>query len=349
MKIVNIILSSVNGGAEQVFIDYLSVLKNLNHQLLAITKKDAPYKDKVLQLGVELKTINNHFGYHDFLAIKNIRKIINEFDADAVIAHVGRSMVLVKKAARANKKIKIIGVNHSNNVRRSIGCDVIFSVNKEIFFKTINSGQDESKSFVIPNAIDLSDIDAKKIEINFDEKQQIIIGALGRFEAGKGFNLLIRALKKLPEKFSLKLGGTGDEEKNLKELVKNLQLENRVEFCGWVKDKKNFFNQIDIFCLPSIGGETFGLVLLEAMKYQKPIITSNCDGPKDIIRHEIDGLIFDIRENNEEKIIEEIAKKILQVSSDNKLANKLIENAAKRLREKFSYASLQTRLKEIFG
>jgi len=351
MKIVNIILSSVNGGAEQVFIDYLSVLKKLNHQLLAITKSDAPYKNKVLELGVELKTINNHFGYHDFFAIKKIRKILTDFDADAVIAHVGRSMILVKKAAKGNKKIKIIGVNHSPNVKRSIGCDLIFSVNKEIFFKTIAHGQSETASFIMPNAIDLSDADAEKTLVNFAAKQQITIGALGRFQSCKGFHLLILALKKLqnqPQKFSLKLAGSGEEEKNLKHFVKNLDLENAVEFCGWIGDKKKFFSEIDIFCLPSVDGETFGLVILEAMKYQKPIITSNCDGPRDIIRHEIDGLVFDVHSKNEEKIIEEIAQKILQLSSNNNLAEKMVENAAKRVREKFSYASLETRLREIF-
>ena len=43
MKIVNIILTSQNGGAEQAFIDYLSALKKLGHTNIAILKEDAPY------------------------------------------------------------------------------------------------------------------------------------------------------------------------------------------------------------------------------------------------------------------------------------------------------------------
>ncbi len=42
MKIVNIILTSQNGGAEQSFVDYITVLKNLGHQNLAVVKIDAP-------------------------------------------------------------------------------------------------------------------------------------------------------------------------------------------------------------------------------------------------------------------------------------------------------------------
>jgi len=353
MKIANIILSSQNGGAEQVFIDYLRILKNLNHQLLAITKIDAPYKDKVEELGVELKTITNHFGYHDFFAVKNIRKILHEFDADVVIAHVGRSMVLVKKALNSNEKTKIIGVNHSINVKRSIGCDLIFSVNKEAFFKTIDLGQNEAQSFVIPNATDVSDaLDFQ--EINLPNQEKIILGSLGRFDKAKGFDVLFFALselKKSGKKFSLKLAGSGKEEENLKALAQKLGLENDIEFCGWIKNKKDFFAQIDIFCMSStdISGETFGLVLLEAMKYRKPIISCNADGPKDVLRDEIDALIFDVRSGEKEKIVSEMAQKILRLSNEPDLANKLTNHAFNRLMEKFTYAALEKRFAEIFG
>lgn len=351
MKIVNIILSSQNGGAEQVFIDYLMILKKLNHELLAITKEDAPYKDAVESLGVELKTITNHFGYHDFFAIKKIRKIIEEFKADAVIAHVGRSVVLVRKAIGDNKKIKLIAVNHSTNVKRSIGADIILSVNKEIFFKTIDKGQNAQASFVIDNAVDVEDAINDAPQIDLVQKNKITIGAMGRLEKCKGFHVLLMALAKLDKKFHLKIAGSGVEEKNLKEQVRVLGLQDRVEFCGWIKDKKNFFTSFDIFCMPSIdiANETFGLVLLEAMKYRTPIICCNADGPRDVVRDEIDGLIFDVRHDNEQKMAAEIVKKMQRLTQEKGLANRLIENSFLRLIERFSYPALEKKLSEIFG
>lgn len=354
MKIANIILSSQNGGAEQVFIDYIRVLKNLNHQLLAITKTDAPYKDKVLEMGVELKTINNHFGFHDIFAIRNIRKILEEFDADIVIAHVGRSMVLVRKALNKNKKTKLIAVNHSSNVKRSIGSDLIFSVNKEIFFKTIDLGQDEAKTFVIPNATDVSDANDEMVEIDLLNKAKITLGSLGRFDKAKGFDMLIQALKLLKnsgKNFTLKLAGSGKEEENLRKLACDLGLENDIEFCGWIKNKKDFFSQLDIFCMSSTdgAGETFGLVLLEAMKYRTPIVSSNADGPKDILRDEVDALIFDVRKQNREQGANEMKQKILRLCEEKNLATKLVENAYQRLMDKYTYAALEKRFIEVFG
>lgn len=354
MRIINIILSSQNGGAEQVFIDYLAVLKKLNHQLLAITKIDAPFVSEVEKLEIEIKKVKNNLGYHDFFAIKKIRKIIKDFKADCVIAHVGRSVVLVKKALGKNSDVKLIAVNHSPNVKRSIGSDLIFSVNKEIFCKTINLGQKENASFVIPNAIDLSDAVFAERIINFSGKDEIVLGAMGRFQSCKGFHVLLKSLKILQngnKKIILKIAGSGVEEENLKKLTKDLGLQNLVEFCGWIKDKKSFFQGLDIFCMPSIDitGETFGLVLLESMKNKTPIITSNCDGPKDVVRDETDGLVFNVRESNEEEIVKELADKINYLIANEELANNMVLNAFTRVRDKFSYAALESRFREIFG
>jgi glycosyltransferase involved in cell wall biosynthesis len=353
MRIVNIILSSQNGGSEQVFIDYLMVLKKLNHQLLAITKEDAPFQDKVLELGIELKKIKNNFGYFDLFAVNKIRKILKEFKADAVIAHVGRSMILVRKAIGKNKNIKLIAVNHSANVKRSIGSDIILSVNRKVFYRTIDLGQPQNKSFVMYNAIDLKDAINNVSETNLQNKKEIVIGIMGRFDKSKGFDVVLKALKNLEKisdkKFILKIAGSGKEEAHLKALNKELNLEDKVEFCGWVKDKKSFFESIDVFCMSSIGspGETFGLVLLEAIKYRKVIVTTACEGPSEVIRDKIDGLLIELEplDNLDERIAEAIKTAV----SDENLRNKMIENSFARMKENFSYEALEKRMKDVFG
>lgn len=357
MKIINIILTSQNGGAEQVFIDYLVVLKNLGHQVLAITKNDAPYADKVEDLGIEVKKVGNKFGYHDFLAIKKIQKITQEFDADLVIAHAGRAMVLARKAIEKipDKKIFFIAVNHSMNVKRSIGADLIFSVNREIFHRTIEYGQDETKSFVIPNAIDLTDMLQISAPVNLQEKEVITIGGMARLDKAKGFNFAIRAIKRLEDlsrekkwnkKFILKIAGSGPHKPFLLSLVQELGVEDNVEFLGWIKSKKDFFASIDIFCLSS-QSETFGLVLLEAMKFRKPIITTDADGPKEILRHEVDALM--VKLGTLQDVENRIAAAVQRMIDEPDLVNQMIENASVKLKEKYSYAALERVMKEIVG
>jgi glycosyltransferase involved in cell wall biosynthesis len=132
---------------------------------------------------------------------------------------------------------------------------------------------------------------------------------------------------------------------NLQKKVKDLNLENDVEFLGWIGDPKDFFAQIDIFILPS-KNETFGLVILEAMKYGKPIISTNCDGPKEILRHEVEGLIIDLKSN--ESLPNQIARSVEKLIFDEELANKLVKNSYQRLKARFSFEVLQGLLGDIF-
>ncbi|MBU6339131.1 MAG: glycosyltransferase family 4 protein [Rickettsiales bacterium] len=351
MKIVNIILTSENGGVEQVFIDYLQVLEKLGHEVLAITKDDAPYAKMVEDLGIQVKKIKNNLGYYDIFAVSNIKNILLEFNADAVVAHAGRAIFLARKAAKKiSKKILIVAVNHSLNVKRSIGSDAILSVNKRIFFKTVDSGQSENSSFVIHNAIDLAGAVNELNPINLKEKKIIKIGLMARFDRTKGFTYAIKSIKNLTKisdkKFILKIAGTGYYENELRNLVKELQLEEHVEFCGWVKDKKEFFNSIDIFCLPS-EEETFGLVLLEAMKYGKPIIATNTDGAKEILQNRKDSLVVDIEPL--QSLDSRISDAVIEMIDDSNLVNLMVKNAAIKVREKFSYEALEGRMREVFG
>jgi glycosyltransferase involved in cell wall biosynthesis len=353
MKIANIILTSTNGGAEQVFIDYIRALKNLGHEVSAIVKPDAPYIGKVAEFCSKIGTTTNSLGFYDFIAVRNIKKYLEEFDADAVFVHTGRASALTLKAVKkiTKKKVFTVAINHSMNVKRSIGADLVLSVNKKIFYRTIDFGQKQDRSFVVHNAVSLHDKNDSEVKIDLPRKPEITIGVMGRFDEIKAFHFAILALKKIKEKnlskkFHLKIAGSGPQEQYLQGLVKELNLQEEVDFVSWVEDKKSFFAQIDIFCLTSLR-ETFGLVLLEAMKFKTPIISTACDGPKEVLRNEIDALKVEL--NPAETIDERFAEAILHLSQEEDLAQKLVDSSFIRVQEKFSYAHLEADLKEIVG
>lgn len=337
MKIANIIVTSQTGGAEQVFLDYTHLLTKLGHELIPIVKHDAPYASHL----TNPHKISNCFGYHDFFAIKKIAKILHDEKVEVIFAHAGRAIVLARKAIAKikNRKIFLVAVNHSTNVKRSIGADIVLSVNREIFYSTIDRGQPENASFVMHNAVDLVDVVAAAPVVDLTVKKRIILGVIGRLDPTKGFAHAIRALEKLDERFVLKIAGSGPFEDVLKNLVKELNLEKRVEFLGWT-DKKSFFNSIDIFIFPS-DEEPFGLVLLESMKYGKPAIVSKVDGPKEIVCDEIDALMF--------YDPSQIPELVLRLSSKKDLANQLVASSLARVKEKFTFKNLEQRLAEIVG
>ena len=352
MKIANLILTSLNGGAEEVFIDYITTFKALGHDVLAIIKDDAPYEQTLIDYGIEVRKTKNNFGYTDFFAAKNIANFIKEFDADTLVCHMGRSHVLGKKAISKvkSKKIFQISVNHSDNVKRSVGADVVISTNKEIFYKTIERGQPEDKSFIVPNAISLTDISTQN-KIDLSQKDEIVLGLIGRLDRTKGFDYVIKAIeilsKKTDKKIKLKIAGDGYyKEELIKASNENSEIKDKIEFLGWIEDKKEFFESIDIFILPSLN-EPFGLVLLQAMKYAKPIITTDCDGPKEILVDKKQALF--VKRAPKEHLSGEIANKILDLINDPKLTNDMVTSSLLKVQERYSYDALTRRLKEIVG
>ncbi len=353
MRIANTILTSQYGGAEQVFIDYMIVLKRMGHEVLAIVKHDAPYADEILQLGIPVKKIRNDFGFYDLFAVKNLTKILSDFNTDITISHAGRATALIRKAIRKvpNKQIFEICVNHSINVKRSIGANILIAVSRPIFYRTIDLGQDATTSFMVLNATNLDHVDQIKIpQIALQNKKQITLGVIGRADRTKGFQHAIALMKLLqnnPNKeFVLKISSQGYYLPTLKKLAAELGVISQVQFLGRVESKEEFFASIDILLMTS-EEENFGLVILEAMKNCVPIISTNSDGAKEILRPEIDAKIIEI--NPLESMNQRLEKAVLEMVLDDEKINKMVRNAFERLCEKFSYKALEKNLGEIVG
>ena len=109
---------------------------------------------------------------------------------------------------------------------------------------------------------------------------QDIVDAVGTSQSNISQHLAI--LRDKGVEFQAVIGGTGEEEVELKKQAARLDLENIISFPGWVSDARSFLKTIDIFCLPS-RHEPFGIVLLEAMASKLPIIATDSEGPREIL------------------------------------------------------------------
>jgi glycosyltransferase involved in cell wall biosynthesis len=96
--------------------------------------------------------------------------------------------------------------------------------------------------------------------------------------------------------------------------------------------------------LPSFG-ETFGIVLLEAMLYSTPIISGDSWGPNEIIKNEFNGIKVSISDN--EKTPKLIADAVEKLVNDEKLAKELAENAYQEFFKKYTTGEVINYLEEI--
>lgn len=130
---------------------------------------------------------------------------------------------------------------------------------------------------------------------------------VGRLVKYKNLQTLLKAM--LQVESTLLIIGSGPEEKNLKHFCSNLGLKDKVKFISKIdsdKDLYAYFKKAQAFILPSYSyGETFGIVLLEAMALGLPLITSNnIPSIAELNAHEVTGLQYEA--GNEKDLADKI-------------------------------------------
>lgn len=293
VKIVNFMISQTMGGIEQAFLDYNSALLDNGFHVLDITDCRGLINQEIVS-HPNLEIYKIRFNKLNLCLVWTLYQKFKKYKPDLIIVHNKKAIFLVRLAAKL-LNIKVVGVAHNPKIRHLNQCDAIFSITefqKELFIK---KGFDKNKIFVIPNMITLK----KSVPSSISFHKEPVIGVLGRFDPMKGFPDFIDACHILKEKgisFHAVIGGDDDgsypqEKNNILNKIEAYQLHRDITLLGWIKDKEQFFNMIDIFVLPS-HNEPFGIVLLEAMMFAKPIISSDAEGPSEIFSDTSAALIY---------------------------------------------------------
>ncbi len=156
-----------------------------------------------------------------------------------------------------------------------------------------------------------------------------VIGYVGRFEKLKGVYLLLDAFVNISNMFSnlkLVMIGVGKEKSAIKKYIAQNNIVNKVIVKNPEVDLAEIYKGIDCLVVPSEKNEGFGLVIIEAMGNNIPVIASDLEPFQEIIQNNITGLLFE-RGNVESLIIQ-----LQRVITDNKLRTDIIRNG-------FEYAS----------
>jgi phosphatidylinositol alpha-mannosyltransferase len=150
---------------------------------------------------------------------------------------------------------------------------------------------------IIPNGIDYQRFNhgAEPLPAYADGRPTILF--VGRLEKRKGFEYLLQAFGRvrqdLPDARLLVVGAYSKEEKEPFILQARRDGIHGVHFVGYVleADKPRYFRSCDVFCAPSLGFESFGYVLLEAMAAGRAIVASDIPGYRCVLTHGREGLL----------------------------------------------------------
>jgi glycosyltransferase involved in cell wall biosynthesis len=161
--------------------------------------------------------------------------------------------------------------------------------------------------------------------------ENLIILFAGNLVKSKGCDYLLRAFSELVKKYSqihLVIAGGGELLNEMKSLVYELRIQNRVTFTGALPHTEllSHMSQCDIFILPSVD-EGFGVVYLEAMSFKKPVIGTEGEGICDILKDNFNGLLVKPRN------VESIKSKLELLINSEDLRNKLGDNGYNTVKE----------------
>jgi phosphatidylinositol alpha-mannosyltransferase len=163
---------------------------------------------------------------------------------------------------------------------------------------------------------------------------------LGRHEPRKGLSVLLDALQWLPAEVQVWIGGVGPETDALRRRYAD---DERLQWLGAVSDdeKASLMRGADVFCVPSLGGESFGVVLLEAMAAGTPVVASDIGAYDKVARGGQDALLASVGDPSD------LAKALLRALEGGPDVAAIVESGRQRADE-FSMAALAERYHQLY-
>ncbi len=202
----------------------------------------------------------------------------------------------------------------------------------------------------IHNYVDLNEFSREKI-LPLRESQRmmrgmgpngVLAGFAGRLIGRKGWREVIRAAVLLRDRQNLSflLAGAGGDEGDLLRMIRENQLEERVQFVGYCEDMPSFYAALDVLLVPS-HWEPMGITEIEAMACGIPVIASDVEGLNEVVEDGVTALLFPAGD------AEALAGCIRSMLDDAGMREKLVDNAFQRL-PAFSFTGFRKKLDALY-
>lgn len=197
-----------------------------------------------------------------------------------------------------------------------------------------------TKTAVLPIGVDAVNADGDAVgRLRALAKGRRTVFSVGRLVPYKGFDVLIRAARELPDDYLVVIAGEGELRPELETLIAELGLADKVWLTGRISDAERdaWMFAADVFCLPSVERtEAFGIVLIEAMSAGLPLVATEIPGSGTwwVNAHGDSGLNVPIHDHSA------MARAILDITSDPQTHAAFRRHARRRWEEVFTSAGM---------
>lgn len=350
----------LGGGVQECVIATQAELKKRGHKVYIITPRsraalEDPPKDTILVgSGADVRSpFSTTAQISASMNTDELEQIIEDYNFDILHFHepwvpvLSRQLLSKSKSKNVatfharmpdgvmTKAIERIVTPYTKSILKSFDALTAVSEPAAQYVRSLTDGEIS----IIPNGIDLKKYRTSKAKV----KTQKTILYIGRLEKRKGVNLLIDAFARLGDKdCRLLVAGSGPDLEKLQYQAKSRNLDN-VEFLGYVseKEKIRYLQEANVFCSPAIYGESFGIVLLEAMACGAPTVAANNPGYASVLQGR--GLISLINPED----TEQFARRLALMLYDEELAN-LWRKWATRYVQQYDYVEIVDKYEGLY-
>ena len=361
MKVCHVINSLNRGGAESHLLELIKAQldKDISVTVLVIGKDNSDIfsiENNIVELNVPIFRLKGPRMFNLTSYFKMYNYLISS-SFDIVHSHQPRSDFMVgflkEKLFKRGVNFKwIVSIHgkHDTYLPKSSTKNI-----KLLFFKLVKKFWKKADEIIViseevKNWFENLNLDKKPNVISYWMSKKNInnlttkvptFGYLGRINQNKGIEDLLEVFNSIEDEFELKIGGVG-EESYVNKIKKNInQNQNKkIEFLGYVENQDKFFQKIDFFVFPSYS-EGLGLVLLEAMSYQKICITRNVP-PMNTFINNHSGYLFS--DNHE---LSDVIKMSIQNYNNSEFYKMKIKEMTKVL-DRYDLQNLFPKLLELY-
>ena len=362
----------VVGGIARVVYDLSRTLLKDGHDVTVVTYKegDAPYFED--DKGVKVYRVDNYMIHPNnfidwimqlnFNLVAKASELISQEGAFDVIHAHDWLVAYAAKTLKNSYNIPIVSTIHATEAGRNSGIhdetqryinDTEWMLTYESSEVIVNSnymknelqrlfGLPYEKINVVPNGVNLNLFAGIERDYNFRRKYAMdnekIILFMGRLVYEKGIQHLISAMPKILQGYhdtKLVIAGKGGMLDELRAQVDAMGISQKVCFAGYLngKEVQKMYKAADISVFPSTY-EPFGIVALEAMLSENPVVVSDIGGLNEIVQHRENGMKTYCGNPNS------IADSILELLYDHKLCADIVKKAKNKVRNEYNWSKI---------